>query len=77
MAKAKKPVISSVFLGAFRRAGYSVRGLSTATGIVYPTFIRRLEDPGSWRVYELKAIFKLIEFMPDEIEIIKKEVGLG
>lgn len=71
-----KPEFSKILIGAAARSGYSMRSLANAVGIKYITMNRRLADPGGWRLFEIKAICRLIEFMPDEEKVLRKEVGL-
>lgn len=71
-----KPEITKILIGAAARSGYSMRSLAKVVGIKYPTLNRRLADPGGWRLFEIKAICRHIDFMPDEAKVIRKEVGL-
>lgn len=73
----KYPKITNIILGAARRDGYTGKSLSARVGIPYPTFVRRLSDPGSWRMCELKAVCRMISFLPDEAEILRKEIGIA
>ena len=70
----KYPKISTTLLGAMKREGFSVKEMSESTGIPYPTFIRRLSNPGGWRLYELQGIFRQISLNQSEREEIRKEV---
>lgn len=72
----KYPKITTIILGAAARNGYNAKSLAERTGIPCPTFNRRLDNPGGWRVYELKAVCRVISFLKDEIEIIRKEIGI-
>ena len=67
---------TQIIQGAAKRDGYSIRSLSKMTGIPYPTFIKRLADPGMWRFCEIQGLFSLLNFYPDEEKEIRKELGL-
>ncbi len=68
----KYPQITNALLGAIKRAGYTGMSITKKTGIPYPTFNRRLRDPGSWRICELKALFKWVELNESERKEVMK-----
>lgn len=64
----KTPTLTSTLKGAAARCGYSMRALAKATGIPYQTIMQnRLPDPGSWRLCEIWAIVRVLEFTDDEL----------
>lgn len=68
----KYPQITNIILGAMARNGYTAKELSEVTGLPYATLMtQRFNDPGSWRFYEFGAVQRHIQFLPDEIEMIK------
>lgn len=59
------------------RSGYSMPDLAKAIGIKYDTLVRaRLHDPGSWRLFELSAVLRVLNFTEAEyseiMEILRK-----
>lgn len=68
----KIPRITRIIKGAAARSEYSMRQLARETGIPYQTLMQnRLPDPGSWRLCEIWAIVRVLEFTDDElIELI-------
>ena len=64
----KAPLLTRIIKGASARSGYSMRQLARETGIPYQTLMQnRLPDPGSWRLYEIWAIVRVLEFTDDEL----------
>ena len=64
----KAPLLTRIIKGAAARSGYSMRQLARETGIPYQTIMQnRLSDPGSWRLCEIWAIVRVLEFTDDEL----------
>jgi hypothetical protein len=72
----KYPLFTRTILGAAKREGYSALSLAKATGIPPATFNRRLDDPGSWSICEIRTVVILINPNECEKQIIGKEVGI-
>ena len=66
--------ITTTIKGAMERNKITGRLLSRRTGIRYGTIQYRWRNPGTWKLCEMSALLKNIEFLPDEIEILRKEV---
>lgn len=72
------PKITLIILGALTRSGSNAKELSERTGIPYATLLQtRFPDPMSWKFCEIRAVFRAVEFFPDEIRAIGKEVGIS
>ena len=72
------PKITKIIQGALSRNDSNVKDLAEKTGIPYATLIQtRFPDPMSWRFCEIKAVFGAVQFYPDEVKDIVKEVGLS
>jgi len=71
------PKITLIILGALARNGSNAKELSNQTGIPYATLLQnRFPDPMSWRFCEIRAVFRTVDFYPDEKKDIGKEVGI-
>lgn len=71
------PKITLIILGALARNASNAKELSEQTGIPYATLIQtRFTDPMSWRLCEIRAVFRAVDFYPDEKRDIGKEVGI-
>ena len=77
--KQKKPVpkITKIIKGAAARSDLSILALSERIGVPYSTITGiRFVNPGSWKFYEISAIFQALDFYEEEIaeitEILKK-----
>ena len=66
--------ITATIKGAMDRNGLDGLHLSKITGIRYSTLNYRWTHPGTWRLIEWSALLKTIDFLPDEMELIGKEV---
>ena len=71
------PPLTRIIKTAATRTGYSMPDLSRAIGIKYDTLVRtRLHDPGSWRLFELSAVLRVLNFTEAEVmeimEILQK-----
>ena len=69
--------LSVIIKTAAVRSGYSMPDLARAIGIKYDTLVRaRMHDPGSWRLFELSAVLRILDFTEAEImeilEILRK-----
>lgn len=66
--------ITSTIKGALQRNKINARLLSKITGIRYGTLQYRWRNPGTWKFCEWAAIQKNVDFLPDELTLIGKEV---
>lgn len=73
----KYPLFTRTILGAAKREGYTARSLAKAAGIPPATFNRRLDDPGSWSLCEIKSVIRLIKPNDSEKQTIRKEVEIA
>lgn len=46
------------------------KSLAKLCGIDYQTFMFRLKDPGTLRVFELREIHKVLQFTPEDLILI-------
>ena len=70
-AKKKTPHITAIIKGAMARSGLSGKDVSQKTGIPYATLMQqRFPHPGSWRLYELGALKRHLDFRPEELNEI-------
>ncbi len=71
----KYPRITNIIRGALNRDSLSARDLAKLTGIPYQTLmIQRFNDPGSWRFHEWGAVLRHVDFLPEELKEIEKEI---
>ena len=71
------PRITNIIRGALARNDMTAKDLSERTGIPYQTLMQlRFPDPMSWKFCEIRAVFRVVEFFPDEKKAIGKEVGI-
>ena len=71
------PKITLIILGALARNNSNAKELSAQTGIPYSTLLQtRFPDPMSWKFCEIRAVFRAVNFYPDEKKDIGKEVGI-
>lgn len=73
----KYPLFTRTILGAARREGYTAQSLAKTAGIPPATFNRRLDDPGSWSLCEIRAVIRLINLNESEKETMRKEVEIA
>lgn len=66
--------ITAVIRGAAHRNGMPFTDLSRRSGIPYQTLMYRLKNPGTWKFMEWAVMLREINFLPDELEIIRKEI---
>ena len=67
-------MIAAIIKGATTRDGNNLTILSRLTGIPYQTLVYRLKHPETLRFGEWGTIQRNVSFLPDELEIIRKEV---
>ena len=74
----RAPSLTRIIKTAATRSGYTMPEVAKMTGIKYDTLIRtRMNDPGSWRVFELSAVFRVLDFTEDEISEIMETIRKG
>ena len=71
-------MITRIIKGALARNDMTAKDLAQATGIPYATIMQtRFPDPMSWKFCEIRAVFRVVKFFPDEIKAIGREVGMN
>jgi len=66
------PKATNILRGAVRREGYTDTRFSRATGIPMATLQYRYRNPGTWRVYEIGTILRLVDFNESELKGMKE-----
>lgn len=66
--------ITATIKGAMSRNGVTALRLAKLTGINYNTIQYRWKNPGSWKLVEWSALQRHLDFLPDEMELIRREV---
>lgn len=67
-------IITTTIKGAMKRNNINGRLLSRITGIRYGTLQYRWRNPSTWNFGEWAALQNNIDFLPDELNLIGKEV---
>lgn len=69
--------LTNIIRGALARNDMTAKDLAKQTGIPYATLMQmRFPDPMSWKFCEIRAVFRAVDFFPDEKKAIGKEVGI-
>lgn len=68
-----KPITSTI-KGAIAREGLSGKRLAQLTGIPYSTLNYRYEHPETWKLCEVSAILRHVDFLEDELSLMGREV---
>ena len=66
--------ITATIKGAMRRNGFTALRLEKLTGINYNTIQYRWKNHGSWKLIEWSALQRHLDLLPDEMELIRREV---
>lgn len=71
-----KPNIKKLLLRYMIEAdiGSNFSELSRATGIDYQTLNTRLKDPGTFRLYELRQLNRILNFSDEDLVLILREI---
>lgn len=52
---------------------YNYKDLAWAIGMKYDTFLVRLKDPGSFRVYEIKSLEEVLDLSDEDVLKLLRE----